>query len=52
MSKPRKIALIIAGGTSLGAFEAGVLAELLHALDVIRRERREHFQMDVITGAR
>ena len=50
MSSPRKIALIIAGGTSLGAFEAGVLAELLHALDTVRRERGEHFQVDVITG--
>jgi predicted acylesterase/phospholipase RssA len=50
LSSPRKIALIIAGGTSLGAFEAGVLAELLHGLDTVRRERGERFDVDVITG--
>jgi predicted patatin/cPLA2 family phospholipase len=36
---PKKIALVIAGAGSLGSYEAGVLAELMYALDVLNQSR-------------
>ena len=36
---PKKIALVIAGAGSLGSYEAGVLAELTYALDVLNQSR-------------
>ncbi|NND73171.1 MAG: DUF3376 domain-containing protein [Rhodothermales bacterium] len=55
MPKTRKIALILAGGVSLGAYQAGVITEILHALDVINRRRNDSgdspIVLDVITGA-
>ena len=55
MTKTNKIALILAGGVSLGAYQAGVLTEILHALQAIneRRARQGEPRMvvDVITGA-
>ena len=58
---PKKIALVIAGAGSLGSYEAGVLAELTYALDVLNQSRepldgppgpREGpFVIDAITGA-
>ncbi|PYQ25667.1 MAG: hypothetical protein DMF81_01570 [Acidobacteria bacterium] len=59
--EPKKIALVIAGAGSLGSYEAGVLAELTYALDVLNQGRepvgdaagpREGaFVVDVFTGA-
>ncbi|MFQ5451430.1 MAG: patatin-like phospholipase family protein [Nitrospinaceae bacterium] len=50
--KTRKIALIIAGGVSLGSYESGVLTEFLYALDTLNKESdSERFELDVITGA-
>ena len=49
----RKIAVILAGGVSLGTFEAGVMTELLYALDTLNRradDTGEHFELDVMTG--
>ena len=47
----RKIALIIAGGVSLGSYEGGVLTELLYQLDRYnRREQGNRYVVDVITG--
>ena len=37
--EPKKIALVIAGAGSLGSYEAGVLAELTYALDVLNQGR-------------
>lgn len=55
MTKTNKIALILAGGVSLGAYQAGVLTEVLHALDSINRRRTREgvspLVVDVITGA-
>ncbi len=51
MPQSRKIALIIAGGVSLGSYEAGVLTELLYLLDQYnKRKNEERFVIDVITG--
>ncbi|MGB3615218.1 MAG: DUF3376 domain-containing protein [Elainellaceae cyanobacterium] len=54
MPTPRRnIALVIAGGGSLGSYEAGVLTELLYALDYLNRTRQPdepEFVVDVITG--
>lgn len=48
----RRIALVIAGGVSLGSFEAGALSELLWALETVNRQAGERrFVLDVITGA-
>ncbi|ACY17514.1 patatin-like phospholipase family protein [Haliangium ochraceum] len=53
--KTRKIALVLAGGVSLGSYEAGVLAELLYALDWLNRpetlDGRDPFELDIMTGA-
>jgi predicted acylesterase/phospholipase RssA len=47
----RKIALIIAGGVSLGAYEGGVLTEILYQLDRYnRRDEGNSYVIDVITG--
>jgi predicted acylesterase/phospholipase RssA len=50
----RKIALILAGGVSLGSYEAGVLTELLYALDTLNAtaeaEGRPRYKLDVMTG--
>ncbi len=48
-----KIALVMAGGVSLGSFEAGVVTELLYALDTLNRRTRAtgiHYELDVMTG--
>lgn len=48
----KKITLIIAGGVSLGAFEAGAVTELLYAIEQYhRKNQRKAFEIDVITGA-
>lgn|GEM_PF-1094429 len=47
----RRLSLILAGGVSLGAWEAGALVELLYALDWLARERNDRWQIDVITGS-
>ena len=53
--KTRKIALILAGGVSLGSYEAGVLTELLYALQSLNAtaeaEGRPTFVLDVMTGS-
>lgn len=50
----RKIALILAGGVSLGSYEAGVLTELLYALETLnataQQEGRPRYVLDVMTG--
>jgi predicted acylesterase/phospholipase RssA len=50
----RKIALILAGGVSLGSYEAGVLTELLYALETLnataQQEERPRYVLDVMTG--
>jgi aromatic ring-cleaving dioxygenase len=58
---PKKIALVIAGAGSLGSYEAGVLAELTYALEVLNQSREPldgaagpkegPFVIDAITGA-
>jgi predicted acylesterase/phospholipase RssA len=48
---PRKLALTLSGAASLGAFEAGVLTELLYALDFWHGHGGPHYQIDVLTGA-
>jgi predicted acylesterase/phospholipase RssA len=49
----KKIALVMGGGGSLGAYEAGVLIELMYALDTLNAElpEQDRFVVDVITGA-
>lgn len=51
MPGAHKIALILAGGGSIGAFESGVVTELLHLLQQRNAEGPHHFEIDVITGA-
>ncbi|NJP07584.1 MAG: hypothetical protein HC837_19170 [Chloroflexaceae bacterium] len=47
-----KIALILAGGASLGSYTAGVLTELLYALETLNaRSNDQRFEIDVITGS-
>lgn len=50
-----KLAVILSGGVSLGSFQAGVLSELLHALDVWNHKHvgkpGSRYQIDVITGS-
>lgn len=49
--KTRKIAIIIAGGVSSGAYEAGVLSELLYLLESYNRKSSDvQYLIDVITG--
>ncbi len=46
-----RISLIIAGGVSLGAYEAGVLTELLYALEQLNLSRDDDpIVIDVMTG--
>ncbi|VTR91653.1 patatin : Patatin OS=bacterium UASB270 GN=U27_05170 PE=4 SV=1: Patatin [Gemmata massiliana] len=45
-----KISLVMSGAVSLGSYHAGVLTELLYALDYHRRNGRA-YELDVITGA-
>jgi predicted acylesterase/phospholipase RssA len=51
----RKIALILAGGVSLGSYEAGVLTELLYALERLNEKAQAdggpRFVLDVMTGS-
>ena len=51
----RKIALILAGGVSLGSYEAGVLTELLYALEALNQRAEANggprFVLDVMTGS-
>lgn len=47
----RKLTLIIAGGTSLGAYEAGVLEEILYALKGVNEDtNQDDIKLDVMTG--
>jgi predicted acylesterase/phospholipase RssA len=52
--KTQKIALVLAGGVSLGSYEAGVMTELLYALDCLNRQAddqtRPRYVLDVMTG--
>ena len=52
----KKIALILAGGVSLGSYEAGVLTELLYALETLNatalQEGRPRYVLDVMTEGR
>ncbi len=52
--KTQKIALIMAGGVSLGSYEAGVLTELLYALETLNQtaeaEGRPRYELDIMTG--
>jgi len=52
--KTKKIALVIAGGVSLGSYEAGVLTELLYALDTLNQAAKDNgsprYELDVMTG--
>ncbi len=53
MPPRRNIALVIAGGASLGSYEAGVMTELLYALEYLNRTRKPdepEYVIDVITG--
>ncbi|MGF1536934.1 MAG: patatin-like phospholipase family protein [Elainellaceae cyanobacterium] len=53
MPPRRNIALVIAGGASLGSYEAGVMTELLYALEYLNRTRKPNepeYVIDVITG--
>ncbi len=45
-----KISLIMTGAVSLGSFEAGVLTEVLYALDY-RTRQGTPYELDVVTGA-
>src|SRR5262245_59419504 len=49
----KKIALVIAGGGSLGSYEAGVLSELVFALESFNAAlpAEARFLLDVIAGA-
>ena len=53
--RPKKIALVMAGAGSLGAYEAGVLIELSHALTTLNGQLdaagEARFTVDVLTGA-
>ncbi|MGF1498894.1 MAG: patatin-like phospholipase family protein [Elainellaceae cyanobacterium] len=52
-SSRRKITLILAGGASLGSYEAGVLTELIYALEVLNQRAEtedQKFTIDVMTG--
>lgn len=47
----RKIAVTIAGGVSLGSYEAGALTELLYALETLnKRPGQPRYELDVLTG--
>lgn len=53
---PKKIALVLGGGGSLGAYEAGALTETMYALDTFNSFLRssgdtELFTVDIVTGA-
>ncbi|MGF1514004.1 MAG: patatin-like phospholipase family protein [Elainellaceae cyanobacterium] len=53
MPPRRNIALVIAGGASLGSYEAGVMTELLYALEYLNRTRKPdepEYVIDVMTG--
>ena len=45
-----RIALIIAGGVSLGNFEAGALAEILYQIETRNKSGDHRYVIDVITG--
>ncbi|MEO1366467.1 MAG: patatin-like phospholipase family protein, partial [Acidobacteriota bacterium] len=49
----KRIALVMAGGVSLGSYEAGVLSELLYALETLNRSAGPgdpHLELDVMAG--
>ena len=47
----KNITLIIAGGVSLGSYEAGVLTELLYALEnLVARPNGDRYRIDVMAG--
>ncbi|MEM1181143.1 MAG: patatin-like phospholipase family protein [Acidobacteriota bacterium] len=51
--KTRRIALVMAGGVSLGSYEAGVLTELLYALETLNASAGAgdpRYELDVMTG--
>ena len=49
----RRIGLILSGGVSLGAYQAGALTEILYALEHVNKSsaKDESIQIDVLTGA-
>lgn len=47
----RRLALILSGAVSLGSFEAGVLDELLYAVDWLAEHGGPVYRIDVMTGA-
>src|SRR6185295_5977071 len=47
----RRLALTLSGAASLGSFEAGVLTELLYALDYWWAHGGPRYEIDVLTGA-
>jgi len=47
----RRLALTLSGAASLGSFEAGVLTEILYALDYWWKHGGPRYQVDVLTGA-
>jgi hypothetical protein len=55
-NEPKRLAVVLGGGGSLGAYEAGAMTELLYALSTMNQqiEREgdtEPFRLDVLTGA-
>jgi Patatin-like phospholipase len=55
-NEPKRLAVVLGGGGSLGAYEAGAVIELMYALDAFNAQLaaegdREPFRLDVITGA-
>lgn len=48
---PKRMSLIMSGAVSLGDYQAGVLTELLYALDCLSKNEKTHYELDVITGA-
>lgn len=53
MSKKQiKLAITIAGGVSMGSYEAGVLTEIMHTLDYLNtNSNNEEYIIDVLTGS-
>ncbi len=47
----RRLAIAIKGGVSLGAYEAGVIAETLYLLDYNNRSNSVKWYVDALTGA-
>ncbi|MBN2090068.1 patatin-like phospholipase family protein [candidate division KSB1 bacterium] len=47
-----RLAIVLGGAVSLGAFEAGAIAELVRQLEYYNKENREHqYVIDILVGA-